>query len=290
MTSATLGAVSGTGHSAAYGFRIVVAGAEEPLPGLVAAEEGAETAHVACEVGPIEADLVEAGEQRVTLAVARGLWIDVVRATNAVTIRVPERPEPAGLVHPLLTAPLAILNRWRGRAGLHAGAVVHDGGAIVVCGHQGAGKSSTLAACAHRGLPVVSDDLVVVDGADVLAGPACVDLRPDVARRYADAEPLGIIGQRERFRLPTPAAPPRTPLRAVVLLEWADEAEPEAIPLTLLERAELVHALDYAAVAGLPRGAALLDLLGLPMWRLRRRRDASADSALDAITTELDRL
>lgn len=275
--------MSAGSNSGAYGFRIVPQDPDQSLPGLTEQDPDAPTVELRWELGPTMEDVLDVGADRARIAVRDVVTIDVDRERLSVHVRLPEPPRPEGLVHPVLTTPLAIMNRWEGRPSLHAGAV-HDGsGALALCGLNAAGKSSALAALARRGLPIISDDLVVVDGGDVLAGPSCVDLRPDVARRFPDAESLGVIGARERFRLTTPAAPARSPLLAVVLLEWGDVDAPRLAPLTVVERAGLVHAFDYAALVGLPEPRALLDLVELPMWRLTRSRDDSADTALDLL-------
>ena len=272
-------------HPGAYGFRIVASDSGVVLPGLVDVPADAAVAHVSWDVGPIPDDFVEIDDERVDLSVPDIVAIGVERASGRVTIRLPDAPTPEAIVHPMLTTPLAFLARWRGHACLHAGAILHEGEAVVVCGSQGAGKSTTLATLAARGMPVVTEDLVVLDGWHVLSGPHCVDLRGDAAERFPDARYLGTIGRRERFRLLTPPAPFRVPLRGVFLLDWsADGAAPTAQPLGLGERLALIHAYDYAGVLGIPRPATLLELAEVPMWRLSRPRDLStADRALDLL-------
>jgi len=231
---------------------------------------------------PTPEDARDVGEERVLLAVKGQITLEVLRRSRAVSVALPQMPTPDAIVHPVATTPLALLARWRGDAALHAGAVVHDGGAYGICGGRGAGKSTTLALLARRGLPIAADDLLVVRHGDVLAGPRCVDLRHDVAARFPDARFLGIVGARERHRLSTPPAPARVPLRGIFLLEWGTGPELKASLLTLEERASLVHELDYAALVGLPHPEALLDLLALPMWRFTRPRDwAASTEALD---------
>jgi hypothetical protein len=63
----------------------------------------------------------------------------------------------------------------RGLVPLHSSAVVIDDRAVLFAGAAGVGKSSTAAAFATLGLPVLSDDVVVVADAadDVIAHPAC---------------------------------------------------------------------------------------------------------------------
>jgi hypothetical protein len=74
----------------------------------------------------------------------------------------------------LLGGVLAFVVRLRGLVPLHASAVVIDGRAVLFAGPAGAGKSSTAAALAILGLPVLSDDVVAVaDALDaVIAYPS----------------------------------------------------------------------------------------------------------------------
>jgi hypothetical protein len=255
------------------------------LPGLVQVPAEADEVRMAWREGSIPEDRMDVGDERAHIAVKGLVAIEVERASRSVSIELPEAPLPEAIVHPIATTPLAILARWRGQATLHAGAVLHDGAAWAVCGPQAAGKSTTLALLAQHGLPIVTDDLLVLDDGDVLAGPSCVDLRADTADRFPEARFLGTVGARERFRLSTPPAPLRVPLRGVFVLGWSDDGDgPSVRPLTLPERARLIHVFDYAAVVGLPRGEALLDLLALPMWLLRRPRDwEQGERALDRL-------
>jgi hypothetical protein len=62
----------------------------------------------------------------------------------------------------LLGPVLGLLLRLRGATCLHASAVVIDGKAIAFVGAAGAGKSTTAAALARHGCPVLSDDIVAL--------------------------------------------------------------------------------------------------------------------------------
>ena len=62
----------------------------------------------------------------------------------------------------LLGPVLGFLLRLRGITCLHASAVVLDGRAVAFVGDAGAGKSTTAAAFARRGHPVLSDDVVAL--------------------------------------------------------------------------------------------------------------------------------
>lgn len=268
-------------HLGAYGFRLVPLDRRIHLPGLIHVPEDADEVVLSWRQGETLDDGLEVRDDRVTIAARGHLTMEVTRLPPHVEVRLPDPPNPEALVHPLATTPLAVLARWRGNPSLHAGAFLSDRGAYVLCGHRQAGKSTTLAMLAQRGLPIVADDLVVIDGSDVLSAPACVDLRGDAALRFPEARFLGTIGARDRYRMSTPAAPARVPLRGLFLLEWGTDPEPEVEPLSVRERAAAMHGFDYAAFVGLPPGEVLLELLALPMWRLKRARSwSSAEAAV----------
>ena len=116
-----------------------------------------------------------------------------------------------------------------GRAAIHGGAFLHEGRAWVLLGDKGQGKSSTLGWLATPGVPIITDDLVVCDEGDVLAGPRCVDLRADPARHLNVGRDLGVIGTRERWRIDVPPCPSRSPLRGWIFLEWGAEIAVERL-------------------------------------------------------------
>ncbi len=62
----------------------------------------------------------------------------------------------------LLGIILSFVLRLRGRASLHASAVVIEGQAVALAGPAGAGKSTSAAAFAQRGHPVLTDDITVL--------------------------------------------------------------------------------------------------------------------------------
>jgi hypothetical protein len=66
----------------------------------------------------------------------------------------------------LLGPVLGLSLRLRGTTCLHASAVVIGGYAVAFVGSSGAGKSTTAAALAARGCPVLSDDVVALSDAD----------------------------------------------------------------------------------------------------------------------------
>lgn len=75
---------------------------------------------------------------------------------------------------------LGFLLRSRGRLALHASCVRIGDSAVLLAGDSGSGKSTTAAALAARGLPVLSDDLTALStdaGGRILGWPAFDHLR-----------------------------------------------------------------------------------------------------------------
>lgn len=154
----------------------------------------------------------------------------------------------------LLGPVIGFLLRRRGVTGLHASAVAIDDRAVAMVGPAGAGKSTTAAAFAHAGYPILSDDFVPLEERQgrILARPAYPIIRlwtesarhfygspdalpvlaPSWQKRYVDlrdrghvfvTEPmeLGAIylfsGRRDDERAPyAEAAPPATALLSLV--------------------------------------------------------------------------
>jgi hypothetical protein len=253
----------------AYGFALEGVAAARALLAAVgaAAPRLALAVALGADGGP-EVDRV--GEHRAEIRLNTGGWFTLDRLQGSVTFHLDHRPDDGALVHPYLAPAAALAARWHGRDAFHAGAVVARGGdgrAWAVLGEKGAGKSSTLAALAAEGHEVLSDDVLVLDGGEVLAGPRCIDLRAEPARRLAVGESLGVVGARERWRLTLPAALARTPLAGWIVLEWGGAFEARA-----LRGAERLAAVTPHRALRLPprEPSELLRLASLPVWRVRR--------------------
>ena len=110
-------------------------------------------------------------------------------------------------VLPYLRGPMfGLLLRLRGVVSLHASAIQVGGKAVALLGPPGAGKSTTAAAFARRGVPILSDDVVPLKerGADfwTVPGYPTVCLWPSsVEMLYgsADALPLIMAGWDKRY-------------------------------------------------------------------------------------------
>jgi len=173
-------------------------------------------------------------------------------------------------VHPFLAMTAAIVSRWLGRDAFHAGAFVVDDGAWAILGQKGTGKSTTLGFLAVNATTIVTDDVLVLDNGDALAGPSCVDLRPDAASFLGAGEDLGVVGARSRFRVVLPAAPSRTPLRGWVFPTWSDTLE--LVPVPVAQRVSLLAA-NLALTRTPLHPQRFLDFAALPCWEFRRPRN-----------------
>jgi hypothetical protein len=214
-----------------------------------------------------------------------GGQVEIDRVNGSARFTMPARPTAAELVHPYLASVAAVAGRWLGHESFHAGAVEVDGGAWVVLGGKRAGKSSFLALMAADGHPIVTDDVAVLDkeGA-VAAGPRLIDLRAEAAARLGVGEPMGVVGLRDRWRVPVKVVRARVPLRGFVDLAWGEGPSVGPVPparrLARLVEHRVIHRLP-------PRDPALLlELAALPMLELRRPRDW--DAAADARARVLD--
>ena len=283
----TYNTVGRPGNAGAYGFRLAPARGAADLPDLVAQPDEAPVVEIEWWEGQAQDDAFEVAAGRYVMSNRGAVSLNVTQGEpSSIRLGLPMPITPAAIVHPLLTFPLALLAHWRGCATLHAGAFELDGRAWAVAGEREAGKSALLALLGRRGIPIVADDLVVVDGDRILSGPNCVDLRPDAADRLGGTRSLGIVGDRHRHRLTTPVAPAAVALGGFCVLEWSDTIS--FTELALEERLALVHGQHYATAVGPPHPQLVFDLLELPMWRFCRPRDwSSADTALDHLLGSL---
>lgn len=259
------------------------------MPDLPVVDSDAPLVHFRWERGSALEDAREVGPDMVRISHRRAGSITVRREPPEAVWVLPQPVPVAAMVHPAGTLPLSVLAHWRGDVTLHGGAFVRAGGAWGVCGDQNAGKSTTLALLASRGIPIVADDLLVIQRGDALAGPRCVDLRGDAADRFPAARSLGMVGARVRYRLPTATAPARTPLRGIIVLEWSSDGVTEVTPIELEERLALLHEHQYSGLFRRPPEHGIFDLLALPMLRLRRPRDWDrGNEAIDRILDATD--
>jgi hypothetical protein len=185
------------------------------------------------------------------------------------------------LVHPLLGRAGSHLALANGAEAMHAGAVAGTAGAWAVIGPKGAGKSTLLASLAMAGLPIVTDDILVFRGGVAMAGPRCIDLRPDT-KRFGLGVAVRPSDPRHRMTLPPISA--AHPLAGLIHLEWSS-GETTIEPLN--SRDAIKRLLILRSDKGYPRDPrALLELATLPSLVLRRPR---LTSQLTAAVTHVER-
>jgi hypothetical protein len=198
--------------------------------------------------------------------------IRLERASGRVIFSVPGELTPAALVHPFLAPAVLVAAHWMGRETFHAGTFVCGGLAWGVLGHKGEGKSTLLAWLAGRGVPVLADDVLIVDNGHALAGPRSIDLRAGSAAYLGTGEALGHVGARERWRLTLATVPASVLIGGFVHLRWSDDE----VALRRLRGAAKLRALaEHRGVRrdAVDGGGPLMDLSALPSFELSRPRD-----------------
>jgi hypothetical protein len=180
------------------------------------------------------------------------------------------RPPDEELLHPYLAPAAAVYWQWHGHEALHAGVFCVNGAAILVLGDKEAGKSTTLSWLATEGgMTILSDDLAVLDGTTVAAGPRSIDLRPSAPTAGLSHHPV----RNGRHRITLPPCPPVVPLSGVACLEWSDGLS--LVPVPVRDRlAILARHRTFPSLSADP--VAMLDLCSLPMIRAGRPQDLAA--------------
>jgi hypothetical protein len=209
----------------------------------------------------------------------------VARDGRTIHVAVPQLPSPEAMIHPFLANPAALASKALGRETFHAGAVVMGGGAWAILGHREGGKSTSLAWLESRGYPVVTDDVLAVgDGPTAFAGPRCLDLRPESALQFGRGEPLGQVGNRDRWRVRLAQVDPEVPLRGWVFLEWGDSIGTATLRFDEVAR----RLIEHQGINLLPDPARLLELASLPALVLSRPRTwSSLDPALQLLSERI---
>jgi hypothetical protein len=268
-------------RSGAYG--LAFDGLDEAAPWLVAAPGDWPALRVGFGA-PDEggAGFFAADEARIALANGKAVELTRHPLTAVFESTVPRAH--VSFIHPYLTAVAAVASTWLERESFHGGGIELGGGVWGVFGARGGGKSSLLAQLAAAGVCVFSDDLLVTDGKRAFAGPRSVDLRADAATALGAGESVGVVGQRERWRVRLGDVAPELPLRGCIHLEWGDRVELRPLPAAeRLARLASHAALDVVLGSFSTR---LLELASLPAVSLRR--PPHWDHADESITRLVD--
>jgi hypothetical protein len=193
------------------------------------------------------------------------------RIARTTTFVLPEPPSPEALAHPFLASTGVVAGHWLGRTPLHAGAFVLEGRVWGLLGARKMGKTSTLMGLHLAGVPVLTDDVLVVesDTATAFSGPRCIDLRKDAAERFSEGRPIGVVGTRERWRVELPSLAGQLPLSGWVLLDWSETTSVEKASASVRLSGLAAH--RGLIAQGTPEDG-LLDLVTLPMVVFSRVR------------------
>ncbi|MGC4880747.1 hypothetical protein ACLQ26_31280 [Micromonospora sp. DT43] len=218
-------------------------------------------------------------DRRGTRVLADGRTLAVDREHGTATFYGPPLT-PDVLAHPYLAPVATTVNRWAGREAFHSGAFVLAGRAWAVLGPRTAGKSSLLAALAARGVPVLTDDILVTDGVAAFAGPRCVDLRQPVP---GVTLPSRRVRAGDRLRVGLAPIAPHVPLGGWLFLRWGATVGLTRLPQTVL----LTRLAGLRSFGELPSDPeALLSIAALPGWDLTRPRDWAALDATHRLLAE----
>jgi hypothetical protein len=217
--------------------------------------------------GPFARELDRASQTEARFHLENGGLIEIVLRAKRAKITTPERLAIKELIHPYLAPIAAMLAYWLDRESFHAGAFCSNGEVWALFGERGSGKSSTLGWLAQNGVPIVCDDMLILDGLTAFAGPRSIDLRGDVAKLLGVGEPLGVVGARERWRLTVPQIDGDLRLGGTVFLSWGERRT----AAHLLPSERLARLLPQRGVRIPPKAPeALIALAELPSWDLTR--------------------
>jgi len=200
-------------------------------------------------------------------------WVDLDLATRTTTLHVPRKPPHAHIAHPFLGSTAVVVAHWRGLQSFHAGAFVTQRGVWAILGDKGAGKSSLLAALSRMGVPILTDDVLVIDEElRGFAGPRCIDLRRETASALGVGVALGVVGARERWRLHLDPVAAELPLVGWICLGWS--IAPAIRTMSGKERLRALYENVGLRVEQRDQRvlARLMELLAMPMVRVQRQR------------------
>jgi hypothetical protein len=270
--------------SARYGaYGLALKGVDEAAELLLPAPDSWHSVEIVRLIGAPTANGAIYAPDHAELELQTGGRIEIEREPTVVTFTTPRKLDADALVHPFLAPAAAVVNHWLGREAFHAGAFSVAGATWGLIGPRGSGKSSTLAALALRGVPIICDDVLVLEGPKPLPGPRTIDLREEAAVALEAGAPLGVAGARERWRLRVAQLDAVPPLAGWIHLEWAVETSVERVAgAEKLRRLASERVLDISAAAP----ESFLEVAALPAWSFRRPREwTSAAGAIERLLT-----
>lgn len=218
-----------------------------------------------------------------------------IRITGDVAIEIAGGcADPAWLRHVLLDQILPLALASSGETVLHASAVAIDGGAVLLVGEAGTGKSTLASALGQRGFPVLADDgILLKDEAEwALAVPSYPGLRlwPDavaVAGHHAFAlTAMSAYSSKQRL-IPAGSGAEFTPLSVSAVLSLLPDAGPLRVE-RLSRRDAALQFVQHAFIAEPDVAEALTRHLEracrwsrlIDVWSVRYVRDLSSLPAL----------
>lgn len=171
----------------------------------------------------------------------------------------------------LLGTCMGVLLMQRGILPLHGSAVVIDGRVYAIVGESGAGKSTLAAAFAHKGYPLMTDDVIAVSLSNDSAAATVYPSYPQQKLWEESIEQLGLISQNYSSiyqRVNKYAVPIRSqfyreplPLAGVVELTKSSEREPSIKAYNRLEGLHILNVHTYRN--------SLLHLMNLQQWQFQ---------------------
>lgn len=210
-------------------------------------------------------------------------WLSVDRRDMTATYWVRSPLSDEDILHPYLAAAAAWFSHWLGRETFHGGAVVVDGRAYALVGEKEAGKSSLLAWFSQRGVEVVTDDLLVLEGELLFTGPRCIDLRSESVLAQDETERFAIVRGGTRNRVALPQTSDSWPFGGWILLDWGAETSMRNVA----PRDRLSRLAPHRVLRVPPSSPGhLLQLATLPMWELTRVKEWGAmDGVADLVSS-----
>jgi hypothetical protein len=201
-----------------------------------------------------------------TIRLGYGGQVKLDRSRRRATIVTPQPLGHDQLIHPALAYIGSVFSHWLGRPALHAGVFVAEGGAWALLGMRHAGKSSTLAWLARAGYPILTDDMLVLDGWTALAGPRAIDVTASSARYLGADADADVVRAGRRQRIMVEGIEAECPFRGWIALAWGARVEAVRVPLD--ERLALLARHLHSHPPVNPR--TLLEVASAPVFELRR--------------------